>query len=74
MSKLHEEIANKLSPEARRALVNTREDQPVAIERGPLTDVVRQELRTADLIDPGFDLLTIRGECVREYVLEAMLP
>ena len=74
MSELHAEIAKALSLEAKRALIDTREDQPAALPPGPLAEVVRQELGAAGLIWPILDLLTVRGEVVREYVLEMMLP
>jgi hypothetical protein len=74
MSERHAEIAKALSPEAKRALIDTHEDQPVALPPYPLGAVVRQELILAVLIHPGLDLLTVRGEVVREYVLEMMLP
>ena len=78
MSKKHEEILKALSPEAVRALVNTREWSAVALPRGPLREVVRRELTDAGLAAPitmaaTAVRLTVPGECVRHYAMIKML-
>jgi len=73
MGVLHALIATTLSPEAKRALIDTREGQPVALPAGPLIPVVWHELAQHRLITP-LGRLTTRGEVVRDYVLEMMLP
>jgi hypothetical protein len=73
MGVLHALIATTLSPEAKRVLIDTPEDEPAALAPGPLAEVVRRELEQHALINP-LGMLTTRGEVVRDYVLEEMLP
>ena len=74
MSELHAEIAKALSLEAKRALIDTHEGRSVALPPGPLAPVVWEELHRHGLIERLIGRLTVRGEVVREYVLEMMLP
>lgn len=77
MGKNHEEILERLSPEAVNALIDTPEDGPVLLP-GPLGDVVRKELREVEggplvrMISGVMGtatILTTCGEVVRYYAM-----
>jgi hypothetical protein len=77
MAQRHEGILARLSPEARRALVNTPEGGYVALPPGPAREAVRQELesvvggplvRAANMAATSV-MLNFRGEVVRHYAM-----
>jgi hypothetical protein len=77
MSKRHQEILARLSPEAVRALINTHEGRAVAIPPGPMSEVVRRELldaqplplaRPINMAATAVQLTTV-GEVVRHYAM-----
>lgn len=75
MSKRHEAIVALLSPSARIALLNAREDGFVSLTRfGTSAPAIRLELEEQGLLSGKNPYLTARGEVTRWYALERMLP
>lgn len=72
MAARHAKIAALLSPEARRALVDATEWTLYRMLPPDVPVPVYTELAAHALVTGQY--LTARGEVVREYVLEEMLP